>query len=259
MDDLELTTWKRGIAIGPRDRPDRRLYLWFYEWHMFDAVERGLHTHAPGSLDDLFDRAVSDDGTRATVDGSGVTLDAAVRDDGADLSLTVDNETERDWPGLASVVPCLNPGQTDDGTPASGCFADDDHRHSYYLGESGLERLDEREIHFLAPYREAVTDREPDEGFPWAEKWPTADRDAAAPLLVRAADQGGLAGGIAWEDSISAQGHNPWNCLHLSVKVGPLSAGESRTIDGALYLVEGDADAVRTRYEREFDFSPSVV
>lgn len=256
MADIELSKWERGIALRPRGREDRQLYLWFYEWHMFHAFERGLHTHAPGPLDQVFDQAVSSDKTRASVDGPGVTLESTVTDDGADLALTVENETDYDWPDLAAIVPCFNPGRTDDEEVASASFADGSHRHTYYYGSSGLERLKDREIHFMAPYREAIDDREPQDGFPWKDKWPTAERDAVAPLIVRAAEDGDWAGGIAWEDSISAQGHNPWNCMHLSVKVGPLPAGVSQTIEGKLYLIQDDADAVRERYERDFDFRP---
>ena len=64
--------------------------------------------------------------------------------------------------------------------------------------------------------------------------------------------QGNWVAGIAWADFLSAQGHNPWYCMHLSVCVGPLKRGESKTVKGRIYLFEGDGEACLEKYKRDF-------
>jgi len=50
MDDMmKLTKWERGIKIESRFNPNLFAFLWFYEWHLFDAVRKGEHT--PGTFD----------------------------------------------------------------------------------------------------------------------------------------------------------------------------------------------------------------
>lgn len=213
---------------------------------MFGALQEGLHT-ATGEQRFRAGGA----GRRAGVGTVGATLSATVGADGLDLSLSVANLTDRDWPPLAAVVPCLSPGQEGD-EPVTGCLADEGHEHTYYYGESGLERLDEREIHYLQSVRDRVRERRPDGGYPWDEKWPEADRPAVESLLVREAVGEDWSVGIAWADSVSAQGHNPWNCMHLSARVGPLPAGHTTTVRGKLYLLPGGPERVRERYEADF-------
>ncbi|MFB6218198.1 MAG: hypothetical protein ABEH77_03300 [Halobacteriaceae archaeon] len=246
---LELSTWEPPSAGGIRVAPASggpAVFLWAYEWNMFGAFQPGLHTHTG---DQQFRAAT--DGERAAVGTVGATLAATAAEGGVDLSLSVANLTGRDWPPLAAVVPCLSPGKEDD-EPVTGCFVDEGHAHTYYYGESGLERLDEREIHYQRSVRERIRERRPDGGYPWDDKWPEADRPATEPLLVRGAEGEDWSVGIAWEDSISAQGHNPWNCMHLSVRVGPLPAGHTTSVGGRLYLLPGGPERILERYEAEF-------
>ena len=42
--NMRLVPWERGVSVQPIGTPDMKVYLWFYEWHMFDAVNRGQHT-----------------------------------------------------------------------------------------------------------------------------------------------------------------------------------------------------------------------
>ena len=42
--DIRLSEWERGVSVDSTGQPDMRGYLWFYEWHMFDAVTPGQHT-----------------------------------------------------------------------------------------------------------------------------------------------------------------------------------------------------------------------
>jgi hypothetical protein len=241
--------WGEGIVVrAPEGGPE--MYLRFYEWSLFGAVREGLETQADRNqaFETTCDRAA---GT-ATVEypEGGVTLDLAAGDGAVEMRLSVTNRTERDWSPLAALVPCLNPGR-DGGPPKTEALADLERARTCYVGEDGLEPLADREVHWLAEYGDAIEERRPDDGYPWEHKWPRGD-DAVEPLLVRESPDGEWATGVAWADALGAQGHNPWNCMHLSARVGPLSPGETRTVRGAIYLLAGDADTVLERHRREF-------
>ena len=51
---------------------------------------------------------------------------------------------------------------------------------------------------------------------------------------------------------MTVQGHNPWECMHLSVNVGPLKQGETRSIRGKVYLFKGTKEALFARYREDF-------
>ena len=91
-----------------------------------------------------------------------------------------------------------------------------------------------------------------DGNFVFDEKWPTSERDAYAGIMIREYDAGRYVMGIAWESFLSAQGHNPWNCMHLSIKVGPLARGDKKTIRGRMYLFEGSKEDCLTDFEKDF-------
>jgi hypothetical protein len=61
--------------------------------------------------------------------------------------------------------------------------------------------------------------------------------------------------GIAWERFLAAQGHNPWLCMHLSVRVGPLGPGEERKIRGKVYLFKGGKEDCLRYYRADFNKS----
>jgi hypothetical protein len=261
MTELVLETWEvpgdgrerwgTGIAISPRYDPDPKMYVRFYEWNLFGAVREGLHSQA----DKTQPMQAQCDGDQATVTypAHDVTLDATVVEEGVELRITATNSGTRDWPDLASIVPCFNPGRTQDGEPTTERFADPEQRHTYYYGRTGFEPLTGRDVHWMADCRDRIEERRPPDGFPWDRKWPTADRDATAPLVVRETPDGSWATGIAWERSISAQGNNPWNCLHLSAKLGPVAPGDTTRTRGKLYLQSTDKMAIREQYEADFD------
>jgi hypothetical protein len=69
--------------------------------------------------------------------------------------------------------------------------------------------------------------------------------------VLRESAGGGWVTGVAWEDYLSAQGHNPRRCMHLSVRVGPLSRGERKSIRGKIYLFCGDREDCLARYRRD--------
>jgi len=288
----KLTKWERGIKVESRDDPMGFAYLWFYEWHLFDAVSKGEHTHGSCS----WKWTVDDNGRLAQMDSGWLKMAMEATDNGAEMVLEIRNTTNHDWPEIAAIIPCFNPGNRLEKVEPNPIFLDEEGEHTYFLGEHGLElirrryqeeihfshepvvepqldrearresrrqihldqktrRQSRREIHFNHEFRPAIMGREKegqDGKFVFSRKWPTSDRDAYAGLMVRESEDQKWVMGIAWESFISAQGHNPWKCMHLSVRVGPLSKGEKKTIHGRLYLFRGSKEDCLARFKRDF-------
>jgi hypothetical protein len=70
--------------------------------------------------------------------------------------------------------------------------------------------------------------------------------------MVRESVDGKWVAGIAWVDFLSAQGHNPRKCAHLSVRVGPLKCGQSKTVRGKIYLFQGTKEDCLRHFRRDF-------
>lgn len=229
-------------------------YLWFYEWHLFDAVDKGEHT--AGSWD--WSWRVSGDGSAAEMDVGWLRLCADATGDGADLSLEITNTSDHAWPSIAAIIPCFNPGDPEQPSQRNTLFLDEAHTLTYFRGEDGLDPIAgavPRDIHFNHACRPDIASWDKEEegdAFVFGRKWPTSDRDAYAGILIRESCDGRYVMGIAWESFLSAQGHNPWNCMHLSVRVGPLAQGECRTIRGRLYLMEGAKETCLQAFEKDF-------
>ena len=104
---VKLETWERGIAVTSPYQEDMTVFLWFYEWNMFDALQKGQHTH--GTSENEIN--VSQDQRSGSVVSSplGLSLEMQAGVDSADMTLTVTNESDHDWPELASIIPCFNP------------------------------------------------------------------------------------------------------------------------------------------------------
>lgn len=240
--NIELFDWPRGVGFRSQERNNLAIWLWFYEWNMFGAMRPGQHTAGTHE----FSRAMTPGAGEVVISSSDITLAAVATPDGASLSLTVRNQTEAAFPPLAALVPCLSPG------PDGAKTAQFRNRETYFVGPNGLEALVDREIHFNAALRESV-DLEADDGaFAWSSKWPTGESDSLAGLILREATAGDWVCGIAWEQFLSAQGNNPWECMHLSVLIGPILPGESVTVRGRVYLFEGDREELLMRYRNSF-------
>jgi hypothetical protein len=175
---------------------------------------------------------------------------------GADLLLTVRNETSHDWPEIAAIIPCLNPGKhRKEGLPAApptSAFLDKAQERTWYLGPHGLEPLIARDIHFNCSFRDAIDRESMDGKFVFSNKWPTWTGDAEGGLLLRESLDQTWVAGIAWEDYISLQGHNPWTCMHQSVRVGPLRRNDSRQVSGKIYLFEGRKEDCLAKFRKDF-------
>ena len=42
--NVRLFEWDRGLAVRALAQKEMAVYLWFYEWNMFEAIEPGQHT-----------------------------------------------------------------------------------------------------------------------------------------------------------------------------------------------------------------------
>jgi hypothetical protein len=220
-----ISPWSRGIRITT-PTPTAFAYLWFYEWNLFEATRPGQHT--PGHRDFTWD--VSEREGHMTSDV--FSIDARASDDHIDIALTITNRTSNHWPEIASIIPCFNPGKQ----------GEVERTRTWFVSKDGLSLLNEREIHFNQRYRKQI-DREADEDgqYIFSEKWPTDPLNAEIGAIIRESDDGSYVAGIVWDDFLSAQGHNPWTCMHLSVRAGALAPDESVTRRGRIYLFNGTA------------------
>lgn len=242
---LELFTWERGIAVRSRQQPRMAMFLRFYEWNLFDAMQRGQITNGNDSLR----RTVDESGARAMIDSPAVKLSMSARDDAVDLLLTVHNRSDYDWPEIASIVPCFNPGPPD----SDGLTRAFVNSNTYYVNDQGLARLKQREIHFNQEHHAALDAAATDGKFAFSYKWPTGGSDATVGALIRTSNDGRWVSAIAFGEFLSAQGHNPWNCMHLGVCVGPLKRGSAKQIRGKIYLFVGTKEECLDRIRADFE------
>lgn len=255
-DLLMLTEWNRGIKLQSRNDTAGYAYLRFYEWNLFNAVKEGEHT--PGS--ESWKWIINDHHTLAQMDAQWLMLSIKATENGADMFLHITNAMDYDWPEIAAIIPCLNPGGANSETQVkrNPIFLDEKHENTFFLGSAGLELLNgqyPREIHFAHEFRPEIMTwkKELQNGnFVFSNKWPTSKQDAYAGLMVRESSDHKWVMGIAWESFLSAQGHNPWNCMHLSIKVGPLNKGQTKTIRGKIYLFQGTKEDCLTLFKNDF-------
>lgn len=263
LPNVRLSTWQRGLSVDSTAHAEMRVYVWFYEWQLFDAVQRGQMTGGVWTGRDVVrgDPArgkvklpitVSDDRLTGSVVAAeqGLRLDFKAVTDGAEMTLRVTNLSDHDWPKLAAVIPCFNPGPEE---TRNRQFAN---TKTHFYSADGLSPLavkTPREMHFNGQLRAAVDAEADDQGrYSWTFKWPKSDVDAAGGLIVRESTDPGWVTGIAWERFLSVQGHNPWECMHLSINVGPLAQRQSRTVRGKIYLFAGTKEELLDRYRSDF-------
>jgi hypothetical protein len=252
-----LSEWERGVAVEAPEKAGMAMYLWFYEWTMFDAIKPGQH--AQGTFETT--RRINPEGTEAVLELPALSLRITAAPGGADLELRVTNTTGYDWPELAAIIPCWSPGRTMDAraagaaffhVPRNAEFADPEFKRTFFLSRNGLSPLASRDIHFndrlTAPLRHATGADE----FVFSKKWPTSKTSAKAGLIIREAANSKWVTGIAWEDYLSVQAHNPWNCMHVAVRVGPLKRSQSKIVRGKLYLFLGGRADCLERFRQDF-------
>ena len=240
---LALREWERGIAVAPLEQATMAMYLWFYEWNLFGAVNEAEHT--PGGFRG-FKRQVRREKDAALVTSETMRLSMQTVADGVELRLSITNRSDHDWPPLAAIIPCFNPGPKE---APNRQFAN---TRTYFLTDAGLQKQQQREIHFNAALSPQLETFSPAGEFAFSHKWPTSEVEATRGILMRESTDGHWVTGIAWEDFLSAQGHNPWQCMHLSIRVGPLQRGETREIRGKIYLFKGTREACLERFLHDF-------
>ena len=98
--NVRLFEWERGFYVQTLEHDDMPVYLWFYEWNMFEAIEPGQHTRGTYMLN----RSLTKDGRRGRVASDALNLAATAVTDGADLELTVRNRTDYDFPPIAANI-----------------------------------------------------------------------------------------------------------------------------------------------------------
>lgn len=245
---LRLFVWERGIGFESPVRQDMRMYLRFYEWNLFEARQPGQHT----SGNDRLPRRVDDSRTQGVVGTDDLLLTVRAGADSAELTLMVSNRTEYEWPVLAAIIPCFNPG------PADSRNREFANTNTYFYGPQGLQRLEKREIHFAQAQEAELRRVSPDGQFVFSGKWPTAPSSALGGIIIRESNDRRWVTGIAWEEFLSAQAHNPWECMHLAVRVGPLKPGAQKIIRGRVYLFQGKKEDCFQRYLADFARTPSV-
>jgi hypothetical protein len=227
---LELFEWERGIGLRSTAHEPLSMFLWFYEWQLFDALELGELN--PAAHD--WPRAVAADKRSATIDAGMLQLGARVAGEAVELTLEVTNRSEHAWGEHAAIVACFNPGP-----PESKAYDMGHHKSTYFVAADGLERLPDRDLHFRAELRPSLEARDGALEFDFSKRWRSSERDDHGGLLVRTSQSGRWTAGVAWEDWLGVQAHNPWLCMHVATRVGPLAPGASRTVRGRLVLVEG--------------------
>ena len=251
---MKLSPVKGGIKVESLNGEQGYAFLWFYEWHMFDAVKKEAHSKGLSHWEWSF----GPEGDTAEVSSKWLNFEVKANEEDADLTLKIRNISEHDWPQIAGIIPCMHPGRAGIGQ-RNPAFTDDTHESTWFLAEKGLELIkgtSSREIHFNHELKEALTEWGENTGnggkFKFSFKWPTSTRDAYAGFMVRESSDKQWVMGIAWDSFLAAQGHNPLKCMHLSIQVGPLKKGEEKTIKGKIYLFTGTKEDCLQRYKKDW-------
>jgi hypothetical protein len=247
---LKLWEWEKGFAIESIEQEGIKMYFWFYEWNMFDAMEKGEHTN--GSFEN--NRRLNEDSTFAQISTDNLKVEMTVVKNGVNLLLTVTNSTQHTWPDIAAIIPCFNPGappHRSEHYPLAKLNEQFNNTNTYFVGQARLEKLFKRQIHFNDNLSHSLEQISPTGEFVFSNKWPTATTTNHG-ILIRESNDKKWVTGIAWENFLSVQGHNPWQCMHLGILVGPLGQGETKTVRGKIYLFEGTKEECYAKYVREF-------
>lgn len=65
-----------------------------------------------------------------------------------------------------------------------------------------------------------------------------------------------VSSGMYWERTALVSNRHPADCVHAFVDLGPLAAGESRTVRGKFYWIEGTKDDLLAAWQRDFSLLP---
>ena len=108
---IQLSHWGPPVVgnclkLASLTDPNLYAFFFFFEHHLFDAIEKGKLVR--GNWD--WEWVIGDDNTAARIHSDSLRLDVEAADDGAELTLQIINDTDHDWPDIASIVPCFHAG-----------------------------------------------------------------------------------------------------------------------------------------------------
>jgi hypothetical protein len=162
---------------------DLRMYLWFYEWTLFDAVTVGQHTRGYW----VASKRISSNHKEGELSHPGIKLLAETGEEEVRLVLTITNEAEHNWPETAAIIACFNPGgvEEQDNVPPTSQFFDPERDRTWYYSSEKFDNLSNRDIHFNTKWRSAI-DKIGEVGkYIFSDKWPSSQSDASAGILIR--------------------------------------------------------------------------
>lgn len=162
-------------------------------------------------------------------------------DDGIGLEFKIHNPTEFDWPPLCSLTACLSivlwGTDREIGSPT---FDNSVSREKTFISTpDGPYPLTGRYKHFFDRETPASI-----RALPYPTNVFRVPQHVDSSVLI----DRGLVGrvseewvlGYGWENCLNVNANNPMDCLHPTLKFGPLPAGGNKKIRGKIFLFPGD-------------------
>jgi hypothetical protein len=289
----KLSSYDNGIVVTSATDPAMTIHYWIFEWTIFDAIaldeevsgyQKGTKNRKYPVMRNIVKRArkteISEDGRRAVVTIKSeadpkldMTWTFTARPDGADIELRIKNTSDRDWPELASLTPCFHPGvgskgseavrakRKEEGAPEppdamkpnyAFCPKAGGDKNTSFATEAGLKLFPSQSAVTNVQLKEALA--EP--GIRRRIRRMGAERTQHG-FIVRQSNDGAWTTGIAWDRFLYVQAGNPYRCMHMPLRVGPLAKGETATLRGRIWLFKGSPNECFKRYQAEFAKPPA--
>jgi hypothetical protein len=118
------------------------------------------------------------------------------------------------------------------------------------MPERSAQRLRKkiRMIVFNSHFRRSLYHTPP--GLPLVKKRSSGAVDHG--LIIRESLDSRCSSGMYWERTAYISNRHPADCLHASMDFGPLKAGQSRTVHGKFYFIDGPKDNLLGAWRRDF-------
>ncbi len=265
-EELTLVSWGKGVSFHPENNTEMELFYWFSEHNIFRAVKDEIHSMAGAQSLDISNNGKAADSKPNR--SSGMQLSIVSTNGCLDMLLTVTNKSEHDWPEIAAIIPCLSPnlirrendtqpkvrmnGDGENFVPTKFSTPNMVNNNTFIVTSNGLQQLHLRELHYCDSYREEMDIELNGEAL--KDNWPLNEENFSKGVMIRESTDGVYVVGMAWEEAISVQGHNPYCCMHLSIRVGGLAPGESKTIRGKTYLFKGTKEDCMSLLDADFEY-----
>jgi len=131
---IETNRMRASIKVESRRDKMGFAYFWFYKWHLFDAVTKGEHTQGSHS----WKWTVDAKSRLAKMTSQWLKMRIKAAENGAKMVLEIENTTDYDWPDIAAVIPCFNPGNPRNNEQQNPIFLDENHKNTYFFGSNGF-------------------------------------------------------------------------------------------------------------------------